>query len=92
MLQLLPGKVACSDPPIRDLAAAVRVTCSNPSCPTSRLMHAKCFAKFEDKICAALAKIGRGRSWTDKQVLLQIFLSIKTKNVMDALAQLYAIP
>ena len=46
----------------------VKVLCSNPTCPTSLLMHTNCFAKFEDITCTKLTKHARCRGWSDRQV------------------------
>ena len=36
-------------------------------------MHSDCFDKWEDLIVGFLAKQGRGRTWSDKQVDTNIF-------------------
>merc|ERR1719209_335010 len=46
----------------------VKLICSNPTCPTSLLMHTNCFAKFEDVTCMKLSKHARCRGWSDRQV------------------------
>ena len=60
--------MSCSNREILDLENTVKVLCSNPSCPTSLLMHSNCFAKFEDSTCMKLSKHARCRGWSDRQV------------------------
>ena len=62
------GVVSCSSREISDLKDTEKVVCSNPTCPTSLLMHTNCFAKFEDITCMKLSKHARCRGWSDRQV------------------------
>ena len=68
LIILLLEKVYCSKPEITDQGSVVKVICSSGKCPTSGLMHLECFDKWEDLIVGFLAKQGRGRTWSDKQV------------------------
>ena len=53
---------------IIDASLTVKILCTNTQCPSSLLMHPKCFEKFENQTCASLAKMARCRGWSDKQV------------------------
>lgn len=46
---------------------AVRVICSNESCPEGTWMHASCFNRWENQVLSFLGSCGRARSWSDKQ-------------------------
>merc|ERR1712013_943713 len=63
-------KVFCSKPESTEQSSVVKVLCSSGKCPKSGLMHTECFDKWEDLIVGFLAKQGRGRTWSDKQVSL----------------------
>ena len=60
----------------------MKVLCSNPTCPTSLLMHTNCFAKFEDITCMKLTKHARCRGWSDRQVQI-ISWKCVLKNVLQ---------
>ena len=44
------------------------MVCRNEECAASGLMHARCFEKFEDQACKALARTVRAQKWTEGQV------------------------
>ena len=50
------------------------MVCRNEECAASGLMHARCFEKFEEQACKALAKTPRGSRWTEGQVQYNFFV------------------
>merc|ERR1719347_120427 len=60
-------KVECSKPLIVDVSSCVRVVCSSAVCPESGLMHAACFSKYTSCLLLLMGRVGRARTWSDKQ-------------------------
>lgn len=46
---------------------AVKVNCTNPTCPNGHFMHHNCFVAFEDSLLTVMRTSSRARNWTDKQ-------------------------
>ena len=60
-------KVVCAKPSLTPLTEVVKVVCSSAVCPQSGLLHSSCFSKWESGLLLLLARVGRGRTWTEKQ-------------------------
>lgn len=56
-----------------ELHEAVKVVCTNTSCPYSKFMHADCFQVWEESVLNFLKTCGRARSWSDKQRLQNLW-------------------
>ena len=63
-----------AQPPYWDHSPPLQVVCRNEECAASGLMHARCFEKFEEQACKALAKTPRGSRWTEGQVQYNFFV------------------
>lgn len=50
-----------------DPGDAVKMICSNESCPEGEFMHAECFIDWEERILSYLRNSGRARGWSEKQ-------------------------
>eukprot|EP00092_Neocalanus_flemingeri_P015608 GFUD01016896.1.p1 GENE.GFUD01016896.1~~GFUD01016896.1.p1 ORF type:complete len:805 (+),score=264.23 GFUD01016896.1:106-2520(+) len=69
------GQVSCPSLDILDQSTAIRVLCSNLTCPQSGLMHQKCFDKFESLAMLSLSKQARCRDWSHKQRLSCLWIN-----------------
>ena len=64
--------IGCLSPEIVDWSTVTRVICNSGKCNQSGYMHAECFSKYEDALVNFMSKQGRGRTWNDKQVRLEM--------------------
>jgi len=53
----------------------VKVVCSSSTCQQSTWMHPECFRRYEEQAISALARLGRGRGWSDVQRRQNVWVS-----------------